>query len=49
MQEIEKPEPLRARGGCWFECVTQQLHIGVEKDSRAPGHPRQPTVALGFE
>jgi len=42
MQEIEKPEQLRARGGCWFECVTQQLHIGVEKDSRAPGHPRQP-------
>src|SRR5260370_38945663 len=42
MQEIEKPEPLRARGGCWFECVTQQLHIGVEKDSRAPAHLRQP-------
>ena len=32
MREIEKPEPLRARGGCWFECGTQQLHIGVEKD-----------------
>jgi catechol 2,3-dioxygenase-like lactoylglutathione lyase family enzyme len=28
--EIEKPAPLRARGGCWFECGDQQLHIGVE-------------------
>jgi catechol 2,3-dioxygenase-like lactoylglutathione lyase family enzyme len=32
MREIEKPEALRARGGCWFECGAQQLHIGVEKD-----------------
>jgi len=34
MREIEKPESLRARGGCWFECGAQQLHIGVEKDFR---------------
>jgi catechol 2,3-dioxygenase-like lactoylglutathione lyase family enzyme len=26
--EVEKPEPLRARGGVWFE----QVHIGVEED-----------------
>jgi catechol 2,3-dioxygenase-like lactoylglutathione lyase family enzyme len=26
--EVEKPEPLRARGGVWFEHV----HIGVEED-----------------
>ena len=30
MKEIEKPPVLRARGGCWFECGSQQLHIGVE-------------------
>jgi catechol 2,3-dioxygenase-like lactoylglutathione lyase family enzyme len=29
--EIEKPEPLRARGGVWFEVGEQQLHIGVEE------------------
>lgn len=30
MEEIEKPESLRKRGGVWFRCGTQQLHIGVE-------------------
>ena len=34
MREIEKPESVRARGGCWFQCGTQQLHVGVEKDFR---------------
>jgi catechol 2,3-dioxygenase-like lactoylglutathione lyase family enzyme len=34
MREIEKPESLRGRGGCWFECGNQQLHIGVERDFR---------------
>jgi catechol 2,3-dioxygenase-like lactoylglutathione lyase family enzyme len=31
-EEIPKPENLRARGGCWFLCGTQELHIGVEED-----------------
>jgi catechol 2,3-dioxygenase-like lactoylglutathione lyase family enzyme len=34
MPEIEKPEPLRSHGGCWFQCDAQQLHIGVERDFR---------------
>jgi len=34
MREIEKHESLRARGGCWFQCGSQQLHVGVEKDFR---------------
>ena len=32
LEEIEKPEPLRARGGVWFRCGGQQLHIGVEQE-----------------
>ena len=28
MAEVEKPEPLRSRGGVWFE----HLHVGVEDD-----------------
>jgi catechol 2,3-dioxygenase-like lactoylglutathione lyase family enzyme len=28
--ELPKPEPLRARGGCWFQMGAQQLHVGVE-------------------
>jgi catechol 2,3-dioxygenase-like lactoylglutathione lyase family enzyme len=35
LQEIEKPTPLRARGGVWFALAGgQQLHIGVEADFR---------------
>jgi len=30
--EIEKPEPLRARGGAWFAVGDRQLHVGVEAD-----------------
>jgi catechol 2,3-dioxygenase-like lactoylglutathione lyase family enzyme len=29
LEEIEKPEPLRSRGGCWFRVGTRQLHIGI--------------------
>ena len=31
LTEIEKPEPLRTRGGVWFELGDRQLHIGVEE------------------
>jgi ribosomal-protein-serine acetyltransferase len=30
--EIEKPETLRARGGVWFVCGAQQLHVGAVDD-----------------
>lgn len=41
MLEIEKPAELRARGGVWFECNDQQVHIGVEEPFTAPrkAHP----------
>jgi catechol 2,3-dioxygenase-like lactoylglutathione lyase family enzyme len=32
MTELEKPAELAQRGGCWFQCGEQQLHIGVEQD-----------------
>ncbi|WP_168121660.1 VOC family protein [Paenibacillus sp. HB172176] len=32
MAEIRKPEALRKRGGVWFQCGAQQLHIGVQSD-----------------
>src|SRR5580692_5098082 len=31
MEELAKPEPIRARGGCWFRAGKQELHIGVEE------------------
>ncbi|MHC8515056.1 VOC family protein [Sporosarcina sp. ITBMC105] len=32
MEEIPKPENLAARGGCWFQCGTQGVHIGIQAD-----------------
>ena len=32
LPEIEKPEALRSRGGCWFELANAGLHLGVQKD-----------------
>jgi catechol 2,3-dioxygenase-like lactoylglutathione lyase family enzyme len=30
MEELAKPEAIRARGGCWFRAGAQELHVGVE-------------------
>jgi len=30
MAELPKPESLKGRGGCWFACGRQELHVGVE-------------------
>ena len=32
MEEIPKPENLMARGGCWFLCGPQEVHIGIQND-----------------
>lgn len=39
--EVEKPEPLRARGGVWFSVGLQQLHIGVQDpfSAASKAHP----------
>jgi catechol 2,3-dioxygenase-like lactoylglutathione lyase family enzyme len=34
LEEIEKAEALRSRGGCWFKLGSIQLHIGVDEDFR---------------
>jgi catechol 2,3-dioxygenase-like lactoylglutathione lyase family enzyme len=46
LKEIEKPEPLRARGGVWFECGAQQLHLGVE-DQFSPARKAHPALLVG--
>jgi catechol 2,3-dioxygenase-like lactoylglutathione lyase family enzyme len=45
LPEIEKPAALSARGGCWFRCGDQQLHIGVEPDFR-PAKKAHPGFAV---
>ena len=31
MEEVAKPSPLAARGGCWFESRGAAVHLGVEE------------------
>jgi catechol 2,3-dioxygenase-like lactoylglutathione lyase family enzyme len=48
LPEIEKPEPLKARGGVWFACGPQQLHVGVANDftPATKAHPALTTTDL---
>lgn len=32
LREIEKPEPLRERGGFWLEVGDRNVHVGTEDD-----------------
>jgi catechol 2,3-dioxygenase-like lactoylglutathione lyase family enzyme len=41
LEEVEKPESLRGRGGVWF----QQLHVGVEEDFR-PARKAHPALRV---
>lgn len=45
LEEIEKPEPLRSRGGVWFRVGAQQLHVGVEPEF-APARKAHPAFAV---
>ena len=45
LTEIPKPENLRARGGCWFQCGNQEIHIGVEEDF-APAKKAHPGLVV---
>ncbi len=45
LQEIAKPAELLARGGVWFSCGPQQLHIGVEP-SFAPSKKAHPALRV---
>jgi catechol 2,3-dioxygenase-like lactoylglutathione lyase family enzyme len=45
MSEIEKPAPLAARGGAWFACGAQQLHVGVERDFAGGARKAHPALA----
>jgi catechol 2,3-dioxygenase-like lactoylglutathione lyase family enzyme len=44
MPELEKPAPLRAAGGAWFQAA-QQLHVGVA-DPFTPATKAHPAFAL---
>lgn len=35
LEEIPKPPHLAVRGGLWFRCGSQELHVGVDPEFRA--------------
>jgi catechol 2,3-dioxygenase-like lactoylglutathione lyase family enzyme len=40
LEEIEKPDALKANGGLWFKVADIQLHIGVEEmQGKSKRHP----------
>jgi extradiol dioxygenase family protein len=45
MEELPKPEPIRARGGCWFRAGEQELHVGVEEPF-APARKAHPGLVV---
>lgn len=48
LQELPKPAPLAVRGGLWFQCGAQQIHIGIETDFR-PAKKAHPALWLADE
>jgi catechol 2,3-dioxygenase-like lactoylglutathione lyase family enzyme len=45
MTEVPKPVSLRARGGIWFQCGAQQLHVGIEADF-SPAKKAHPAIRV---
>jgi catechol 2,3-dioxygenase-like lactoylglutathione lyase family enzyme len=45
LERVPKPEPLAARGGCWFVHGTIAVHLGVEEDFR-PARKAHPAFVV---
>jgi extradiol dioxygenase family protein len=48
LEELPKPEPLAGRGGVWFRCGPQQLHVGIEQEF-SPSRKAHPAFRLGSQ
>jgi catechol 2,3-dioxygenase-like lactoylglutathione lyase family enzyme len=46
LEEVPKPEPLAGRGGVWFRCGHQELHVGVEQQF-SPSRKAHPAFRVG--
>ena len=45
LDEIPKPRHLAVRGGVWFQCGSEQLHIGIDAEFR-PGWKTHPAFRV---
>jgi catechol 2,3-dioxygenase-like lactoylglutathione lyase family enzyme len=50
LEEIDKPEGLAGRGGCWFRVGEHELHVGVASDHRpaVKAHPGLRVASAGL-
>jgi catechol 2,3-dioxygenase-like lactoylglutathione lyase family enzyme len=46
LEEVEKPEALKGRGGMWYEIADVQLHVGVEDEAGGPSPKRHPAFEV---
>ena len=50
LEEVEKPEALRGRGGCWFAAADgRQLHVGVEDPFRPATKAHPALLVAGYD
>lgn len=51
LPELEKPSALHGRGGAWFACGGQALHVGVEEgfSPARKAHPALLSTAAGLD
>ena len=47
--EVPKPEPMRARGGLWFQAGPVQVHLGIEDDLRPSEKAHPAFVVRGLD
>lgn len=47
--EVPKPEPMRARGGLWFQAGPVGIHLGVEEDMRPSVKAHPALVVRGLD
>jgi catechol 2,3-dioxygenase-like lactoylglutathione lyase family enzyme len=45
LPEIDKPASLQGRGGAWFACGAQQLHVGVQQP-HIPAEKAHPALSV---
>ena len=49
LERVSKPEPLAARGGCWFRRGDVAVHLGVEEDFRPARKAHPAFVVSGLD
>jgi len=49
LERQQKPEPMAARGGCWFSNGAVTVHLGVEQDFRPARRAHPAVVVEGFD